>query len=234
MDRLEQLPRLNRILALKALGLSLEEIARLLDDNLSAEQIRGMFLLKRSELEGRVREEQARLHYVELKLKQIEMEGKMSEYDVVIKSVEPARVVSLRTKAPSQAELSKTFERIFNQVIGHMHQHGAKMQASPLALYHDEEYPETNIDVEAVVPIDNEIPASAEVQVYTLPGYEQVASLVYKGSYDGLESVYQYLTRWINDSGYQFVGAPREVYIHQDHANPANHVTEIQFPVAKG
>ena len=33
----EQLPRLNRILALKALGLSLEQIGRLLDDDLSAE-----------------------------------------------------------------------------------------------------------------------------------------------------------------------------------------------------
>lgn len=36
-----QLPRLNRILALKDLGLSLEEIGRLLDEELTAAQIRG-------------------------------------------------------------------------------------------------------------------------------------------------------------------------------------------------
>lgn len=43
----EQLPRLNRILALKGLGLSLEQIGQLLDDDLPAEQIRGMLRLKR-------------------------------------------------------------------------------------------------------------------------------------------------------------------------------------------
>ena len=37
----QQLPRLNRILVLKELGLSLEQIARLLEQNTSADEIRG-------------------------------------------------------------------------------------------------------------------------------------------------------------------------------------------------
>ncbi|HET7143120.1 MAG TPA: helix-turn-helix domain-containing protein, partial [Anaerolineales bacterium] len=40
----DQLPRLNRILMLKDLGLSLEQIARLLKDNLTADQLRGMLM----------------------------------------------------------------------------------------------------------------------------------------------------------------------------------------------
>jgi len=46
---LDQLPRLHRILALKELGFSLEQIARLLEEDLSLEQLHGMFKLKQAQ-----------------------------------------------------------------------------------------------------------------------------------------------------------------------------------------
>src|SRR5215467_16015235 len=46
---LDQLPRLNRILALKELGFSLEQIAHLLEEGLSLEQLQGMFKLKQAQ-----------------------------------------------------------------------------------------------------------------------------------------------------------------------------------------
>ena len=81
----DQLPRLNRILALKDLGLSLEQIARLLNDELTVEQMRGMLRLKQIEAQERVRDEQERLARVEVRLRQIEEEGKMPTYEVVFK-----------------------------------------------------------------------------------------------------------------------------------------------------
>ncbi len=51
-----QLPTLNRILALKELGFSLEEIGRLLDEDLSVEQMRGMLKLREMEARQRVSE----------------------------------------------------------------------------------------------------------------------------------------------------------------------------------
>ena len=51
----DQLPRLNRILVLKEMGLSLTEIGRLLDESLSPEELRGMFRLKEAELRQQVR-----------------------------------------------------------------------------------------------------------------------------------------------------------------------------------
>jgi len=68
----DQLPRLNRILALKDLGLSLEQIGRLLDDDLPPAQLRGMLRLKQAEIQQCVEEEQARLARVEMRLRQIE------------------------------------------------------------------------------------------------------------------------------------------------------------------
>ncbi|MCG2769146.1 MAG: helix-turn-helix domain-containing protein, partial [Anaerolineae bacterium] len=60
-----QLPRLHRILALKDLGLSLAQVARLLDGDLPSEQIRGMLRMKQVQLQQQVQEEQARLARVE-------------------------------------------------------------------------------------------------------------------------------------------------------------------------
>ena len=52
----DQLPRLHRILALKDLGFSLEEIGRLLEGDLTAEQMRGMLKLRQAEIRQRVEE----------------------------------------------------------------------------------------------------------------------------------------------------------------------------------
>ena len=49
--RAAQLPDLNRILAMKELGLTLEQIKRLVADDVSAEEIRGMLSLKKAQVE---------------------------------------------------------------------------------------------------------------------------------------------------------------------------------------
>jgi len=54
---IQQLATLNRILALKDLGLSLEQVAQLLDDDISPAEMRGMLRLKRMELTARVDED---------------------------------------------------------------------------------------------------------------------------------------------------------------------------------
>src|ERR1700752_1718043 len=77
----DQLPRLNRILALKDLGFSLEQIGLMLAENLSPEQIRAMLTLQKNEVEKRLSDEQERLRRIEVRLRQIEMENKMSNYD---------------------------------------------------------------------------------------------------------------------------------------------------------
>src|SRR5512135_1317497 len=62
---LRQLPRLNRILALKELGFSLEQVARMVDDHVSADQLRKMLCVKQAELQVRLQAERMRLAQVE-------------------------------------------------------------------------------------------------------------------------------------------------------------------------
>ena len=92
-----QLSRLNRILLLKGLGLSLDQIGRLLESDLPPDQLRGMLKLRRAEIERSIEEEEARLARVAALLTQIEQESiSMSNYDVVIKKVPPVRIASIR------------------------------------------------------------------------------------------------------------------------------------------
>ena len=82
-----QLPRLNRIIAFKDLGFSLEQITQLLNEEVSPEQIRGMLRLKQADLQQQIEEEQERLMRVAARLKQIGQENVMSDYEVVIKKI---------------------------------------------------------------------------------------------------------------------------------------------------
>lgn len=72
---MEQLPRLHRILALKDLGFTLDQVGELLDENLTIEQLHSILCRKKTELEARLRAEQNRLELVAARLKLIEQEG---------------------------------------------------------------------------------------------------------------------------------------------------------------
>ncbi|MDP9381125.1 MAG: helix-turn-helix domain-containing protein, partial [Chloroflexota bacterium] len=98
---LDQLPRLNRILALKDLGFSLGEIRGQLDEDPSPAELRGMLRLKRAELERQVAEGRERLAWVEARLRQIEREGMPPVYDVALKSVPSLMVASARSVEPT-------------------------------------------------------------------------------------------------------------------------------------
>ena len=82
-----QLSRLNRIVALKDLGFTLEQVGSILDDKVSAEELRGMLRLRRAELQGQVTAGIARLAQVEARLQVIEREGAMPTDDVQVKRI---------------------------------------------------------------------------------------------------------------------------------------------------
>ncbi|MBI4787857.1 MAG: MerR family transcriptional regulator [Chloroflexi bacterium] len=239
----DQLPRLNRILALKDLGLSLDEIAQLLDDELPAAQIRGMLRLKQVEARERVQDEQARLARVEARLRQIEQEGKMPTYDVVVKRVEPLLVASVRDVIPSYDAQGQ----LWGELDGFLSRRHAHPVGPCLTLYHDTEFKERDVDVEVCEPLGDELPREGRVNVYTLPGVESMACVLHLGGFANVGQAYSALTSWIQANGYRIIGPNREVYLvavmyqKTDVEYPAdfitdkeeNRLTEIQFPVAK-
>jgi effector-binding domain-containing protein len=227
----DQLPRLNRILALKEMDLSLDQIARLLDGDLPAAEIRGMLRLKQTEIQQRVEEEQGRLVRVEARLRQIEQEGKMPGYEVVLKKVEPQTVAAVREVIPTYGELG----RLFGELFGHLMPRGARLAGPPIAIYHDLEFRERDADVEVAVPLSDLVVEGGRIKVKELPGLEAVASVIHLGPYEAFDQSYSAVMSWIEANGYHVVGPNREVYLKGpgDPGGPEGYVTEIQVPVAK-
>src|ERR1051325_3078776 len=91
-----QLPRLNRIIVLKELGLTLDQVGRLLDKDISPEEIHGMLTMKKAQVEQTVRDELSRILSIEDRLKQIEENGALPDRDVVLRSVQAQQFLSTR------------------------------------------------------------------------------------------------------------------------------------------
>ncbi|MFT3890456.1 MAG: MerR family transcriptional regulator [Anaerolineales bacterium] len=226
-----QLSVLHRILALKELGFSLEEIGRFLDDGLSVEEMRGMLKLRQTEARQRLREEAERLERIESQLRLIEQEDKMSKYDVVIKSAEPVKIASVRGVVPTPPEQGVLWE----ELEGYLGIHRVKPSGACLTLYHDDEH--TNgWDLEVCEPIDVELTESKRIKVQVLPAVDSLACTIHNGPFATLSEAYNAIGKWISDNGYQIVGSCREIYLHtagDGNQNDPNTVTEIQFPVKK-
>lgn len=91
---LEQLPRIHRIMALKDLGLSLEQISLMLNEELPNDQIRGMLRLKQAEAQQQMRDVRQQIAMIEFRLQMIEAETNFPELDAVVKRLAPIQCLS--------------------------------------------------------------------------------------------------------------------------------------------
>ena len=227
----DQIPRLNYIVALKNLGLSLEEITTFISDNLTPVQMRDIFIIKQAELHRRVDEEKKRLEQVEKLLVQIEQNGKMPDYQVVIKKIEPQLIASIHAVIPAYGDLGQ----LYQELMQHVFSNGGRPAGPTLYICHDSEFKEANPDVEAGLPVAGPIPAAGRTKVYELPGIEQAAFIVYKSPYDNISEAHSFIMNWVEKNGYRITGLDREHYLTSpyDTQDPAEYVTEIQFPIEK-
>ena len=225
----DQLPRLNRILALKDLGFSLEQIAPLLSEDLPAAQLRGMLRLRQIELREHVQDELDQLARVEAGLRQIEQEDTMSNYDVVLKTVEPQLVAGVRDTIPAYPQQG----HLWNELGAYLGQRQITPTGPCLTIYYSEE---PNIDAEVCEPVNGALPAHARVQVHELPGIETMACVVHHGPFTTIGEAYTAIMKWIEANSYRCVGPVRELYLQcavEGSQTDPNTVTEIQFPVEK-
>ncbi|MCD4684393.1 MAG: MerR family transcriptional regulator [Anaerolineae bacterium] len=227
----EQLPRLNRILALKDLGLSLEQVHAALESSLSPDQLGAMLRQKRAEITRQVAEEQARLARVEARLQQIEREGHAPEYEIVIKPVEAQRVIGIRDTVADYHSVGA----LFYELEAYIEQHGINSAGCMpcVTVYYDNEYRDTDIDIFCGGPVPREIPDSARVTYVDLPAVTQMACVIYRGPYTGVGQGYDALLRWIEANPFCITGPNRMVYVQGPPLipDPADYISEIQFPV---
>jgi DNA-binding transcriptional MerR regulator len=240
----EQLPRLNRILALKDLGFSLDQIGRLVDDDVPAEQLRGMLALRQAEIERQLTAGRTRLLRVEARLRQIEQEGEPSPYEVVLKRTAPQTIASTRTTVPTLEDMPTFRCDLYDELYGSLERRRVEPGTPEFALYHTVEYLERDIDMEAAVAVDGPRGAGPEgggdrPAFRELPAVPEMASVVHEGSAWEIPRAITALFGWIGANGYATAGPYRELHLYgrendlfrADSANVDSLLVEIQVPV---
>ena len=225
----EQLTRLNRVVALKDLGFTLDQVATIVDDEIDVDELRGMLRLRRAELREQIAADTARLARVEARLRVIEKEDVMSQ-EVEIKIVPAVRVAELSAPVGGFEPqfITPVLGPLFDQLMGRLAASEVACVGAPIAYYEDAGDGEGLI-VHAAAPIAEEAEPTG-LQVTELPEIS-AAAIIHSGPMDNVMPTIQTLGGWIAAHGYRSAGYNREVYLAYGEGMPEPWQTELQEPV---
>jgi DNA-binding transcriptional MerR regulator len=228
-----QLTQLNRIVALKDLGFTLQQVRSILDDKVSVAELRGMLRLRQAQLQSQLTADAARLTQVEARLRTIESEGVMPADEVQIKRIPAVRVAELTATAAGfePSSITPVIGPLYDQLYSELGRATVKPAGPGIAYY--EQAQDGAVVVHAGVTVNA---AAADGQAFTivdLPEIEQAATIVHRGPMDNVLTTVQTLARWIEDNGYRSAGLNREFYLECGCSDQSDWVTELQEPVVK-
>jgi DNA-binding transcriptional MerR regulator len=227
-----QLSELNRIVALKDLGFTLQQVQAILEEKVSAAELRGMLKLRRAEIHAQIEAETTRLARVEARLLTIEDEARVPIDGVVIKRLAPVRVVELTgTAAGYEPEsITPVIQPLYCDLWRRMAGAGVTAAGPAIAYYEDTPTGHGSIMVHAAVPVVTEAVAGHDLNVTDLPEVRTAAAIIHHGSMNDVIASDQALAWWIDANGYRSAGYAREVTLEWS-ADTDQWVTELQQPI---
>jgi len=242
-----QLSRLNRIVALRNLGFTLQQVASILDERVSTAELRGMLKLRQAELHEQIATDAARLAQVEVRLLAIESEGS-EPAPVMVKRIAAVRVAELTGTAAGYEPqfITPVIQPLYHELPRQLCEAGIAITGPGVAYYEDAAGDEGAVTVHAALPVAA-LPVAAlpvaplpsaerpgEVQRFSVVDLTEIpaaATVIHHGSMDNVLPSFQALARWIDASGYQSLGYAREVTLKFSYDRD-DWVTELQEPIA--
>lgn len=217
-----QLPRLNRLVALKDLGFSLEHVGEMLDDGVEADALREMLRCRAAELETRLLHDRQTLDRVRARMRLIESEAPMAVTDIEVKQLAPQRVLGLRVPDDDAHDVEALFER----VIECMEAAGAD-RASPIS-WRDGA---VRIGAGYLAPT-GDVPG---LETFVLAG-ASVASMVRRGVIDEMAEAHQAVGRWAEAQGLVAsieAARWREIYLETNDDDRSDWLIEVQLELTE-
>jgi DNA-binding transcriptional MerR regulator len=229
----EQLERGNRLIALKELGFTLDQLGPVLDAELPVSELRAMLLLRRAQVAERIAADTARLAEIERRLRIIENGGSMS-LEYVVKALPAVRVAQVTGSVSEQPQIGPTIRPMFARLGTALAGSGITLDAPALAWYRprgEELEFAAAVQVSATEPTPALVDAGAEI--VTLEAVERAVTVLHRGGMETIGDTWQALAHHLAEQGYRADGIAREVYLHMPmDGDPADWITEIQQPVA--
>lgn len=223
----QQLVKLHQIQSYRQMGLSINEI-KLIQDN---EDNNKILLKRKAELEREIANAKNQLSRIEFILSK-EQEDFFMNYQATIKELPRCIVYSKKVKVNGYNDYFKLIPEIGQECL----KANPKLKcATPeycFISYPDGEYKESNFNIEfceAVEKIGNDI---GDIKFKEIDSVMAV-SVMHKGSYKDLSKAYAFAFKWIEQNGYIASDSPRESYIdgiwNKDDEN--EWLTELQIPI---
>lgn len=230
-----QLPRLNRILTLKELRLTLDSIAGMMQVGVSDEAIHGMLLLKKAEVEQKVLEEVQRLRRIEARLQQNQMSNEA--LDVVVKSIPAQIFLSIRAVIPSPEEMLQLVEQVQRVLPSRV---DPRVLGPFAGVVYTDGFTLRNNDVEfgylLKKPVEDPVALSEEhvLRMHELPAIKTMATAVQTGGPDLVFVALGRIGQWIEANGYRIAGPYREIGVELPGSAPFDEmIVEVQIPLER-
>lgn len=228
----EQIPVLSRIVTLRDLGFSVDEIGEIipnLEDRLYMQKV---LRAKAAKVKLTIKAEQRRFDMLMEMSDMVRKECNIMVYEVELKEIEAVKVLSLRGIIPEYNQEGLLWERLGR----YMGEHKIAGHGDGYSTYYDEVHMEENPDVEIAIPVDELGENDGE---FIFKEYEKIplaATLRFSGPFDGgYEAASEKLAVWMEKNDYSFAGNLRgHVLVSpDDEQNPEKWMTELQVPVIK-
>jgi len=174
-----QLAELNRVIALKDLGFTLQQVQAVLAEKVSAAELRGMLKLRRAEIHAQIEAEMARLARVEGRLLTIEDEARVPTDGIVIKRLAPVRVGELTGEAAGYEPdaITPVIQPLYCELRQRMASAGVAAAGPAVAYYEDTPDGDGVIVVHAAVPVAAAAAADHGFSVVNLAEVESAAAI---------------------------------------------------------
>ncbi len=226
-----QMPRLHRILMLRNIGFSINEIMQAVEQDIPADVMIGYLKEKQGEVSEIIRNEQTKLLQIQSYLNILKEEVNFMSYNIITKELPEVIVASMRTIIPNY----DAFNIIYPEMGRYMEEQKVKCAVPPycFTLYHDGEYKEKNIDVEICEAVTDFARDSDKVKFKKIDAVATAACVLHRGPYNTIGMAYSAVMKCIEDNNLEITGLPRESYIDGcwNKENPEEWLTEIQVPV---
>ena len=227
-----QIPLLTSIVTLRDFGFSIDEIGDILPHFDNAAYMDRVLRAKAASIKKSIEAEQEKYDRLMQMSDTMRRENNIMVYEVELQKLPPVKVLSLRGIIPHYRDEGMLWEKL-GRFIG---ENKIKCHSDGYSTYFDEEYKESDPDVEIAIPVD-ELGVNQGEFVYQ--EYDEIplaATVRFSGPFDGgYDAASQKLAEWMESNGYAFAGNLRGHVITSpdDEPDPDKWLTELQAPVVK-
>lgn len=227
-----QLPIASRITALKDMGFSLSNISQILKIYDDTQALSQFLAIKQAELLEEAKETKHRLLLLETTIQRLEKDGINMNYNVTLKELPQRNVASVRKIIPAYNQEGVLWNILMKETAPLHLQYEDPCYS--LAIFHDGEYKESDVDVEVQILVKGSYNDTEHVVFKTVAPI-QFASATYTGSYEKISEVNEAVANWVRDNDYEFDGVNFCIYhvSPSQTQNPDELVTEVCYPVKK-